>query len=81
MGLSEKLLKARPLERRKRPLLENTFLFLLNFYKQSGSENSLRVTKHQANQARKYIKSLNKLKLLMNKNKNIKNRQKRFPVK
>ena len=81
MGLSEKSLKPRPLERRKRLLLENTFLFLLDFYKQSGSENSLRVTKHQANQARKYITSLNKLKLLMNKNKNIKNRQKRFPVK
>ena len=60
MGVPEIFLKLRPLERRKRPLLENTWLFLLNFYKQSGSEKisisikidkiSLRVIKHQANQ-------------------------------
>ena len=38
MGVTEKFLRPRPLECRKTPLLENTCLFLLNFYKQSVSE-------------------------------------------
>ena len=78
MDVPEKILKPRPLERWKTPLLENTCLFLLNFYKQSCSEKmsvtieidkiSFRVTKHQANQVRKYIISLHKIKhLKMNK--------------
>ena len=63
------------------PLLENTCLFLLNFYKRSGLEKisitmkidkiSLRVTEHQAKQVRKYTISLNKIK-------HLENEQKRF---
>ena len=80
MGVPEKFLRPHPLERRKTPLLENTCLFLLNFYKLSGSEKTSRtikiekLAKHQANQVRKYIISLNKIK-------HLKNEQKRFPVK
>ena len=71
MGMSENFLRPRRLERWKTPLLEDTCLFLVNFYKQSGSEKmsitikldkiSLKVIKHQANQVRKYIISLNKI--------------------
>ena len=84
IGVPENILKPRPLECRKAPLLENTCFFLLNFYKKSGSEKisitikkdeiSLRVIKHQANQVRKYIISLNKIK-------HLESEQKWFPVK
>ena len=59
--------------------LENTCLFLLNFYKQSGSEKisitikldkiSLKVIQHEANQVRKYTITLNKIKHLENEQK------------
>ena len=68
MGVTKKFSGLRLRERRKRPLLENTFLFLFKFYKQPGSGKisitikidriNLRVIKHQVNQVRKYIISL-----------------------
>ena len=52
IGVPEKVLRGQ-----KMPLLENTRLFLLNFYKQSGSKKLLitikRLIKHQGNKVRK----------------------------
>ena len=69
--MTENFLRLRPLERWEMPVLENTCLFPLKIYKQSGSEKisiaikidkiSLRIIKHQE--------------------KHLENEQKRFPVK
>ena len=79
MGVAEIFFRPHPLEHRKTPLLENICSFLLNFYKQSGSEKisntikidriSSREIKNQANQVKKYIISLNKMKHLEKKQK------------
>ena len=83
MGVPENFLRPCPLERRETLLLENTCSFLRNFHRQSGSEKismkidkiSLRLIKHEANQVRKYIISLNKIKHLENEQKGSQSRR------
>ena len=69
--MRENFLRPRPLKRRKMPLFENTGLFLLGFYKQSGSEKiSIAVKIDQI-----------RLGTLKYQEKDLENEQKEFPVK